>query len=258
MTDIKFTKSMILGSMMGDGHVNRPAKHVINGNYGLGFTQNSLTEEEYIYFKHKLCNEYFATNKVRNKHNNTLTFDISMKDDTGIVKEMINLTRDEKFKRKFPDINSFDVVSLLFWYLDDGSLSISEQKRPNGRKSSMCRRLSIHLKSYDDNDIFDFTNKLNKKFNLNFKFKKCHGKIEAITIRKLEDIYSFLQLMKPYVKIIPKSMHYKFCMCYSHSKGLHSEKMLSGNICNFHETGYCKCRDTNYIHLVNESLLVKN
>lgn len=258
MTDIKFTKSMILGSMMGDGHINRPADHVVNGNYGLGITQNSLTEEDYIHFKHRLCSEYFVTNKVRSKHNNTLTFDISMKDKTGIVEEMIDLTRDKEFKRKFPDIKSFDEVALLFWYLDDGSLSISGQKRPNGRKSSMCRRLSINLKSYKDDDILDFTEKLNSKFNLNFKFKKYHGKIEAITIRKLEDIYKFLKLVNPYIGSIPKSMHYKFCMCYSHSRGIHSEAMFSGNICNFHNTGFCKCRNTNYIHLVNENLLVKN
>lgn len=250
----KLARSIVMGSAMGDGHINHPAKHVKNGNIGIGFTQNSKTEIPYIEMKHRLLSEFYTTNPIRFKHNNTVTFDISMRDTSGISEYIRTNTRYSDGSRRFPPIEEFDEVALLFWYLDDGSLSIVEQKRPN-RRSSMCRLLSIHLQSYKDEDILNFMDLLNSKFGLDFKPKRHKDKIVSIVIRKLLGIHKFLSLINPYMYLIPECMRYKLCLSYSKTPLSKFDFLVSDNICDFDKTGYCKCRNKDYRHLIDLKLL---
>jgi len=219
--DEKFIFDMILGSMLGDGHITKPCGKNIHPV--MGFTQCGSKEKDYIEMKHKLCSSLYNVNKIRKGHYDTLRFDFSTKRDNenNLVAKIIELTRYEDNCRKIPDIKYITPVVLLFWYLDDGSLTIGTQKRPNGRKPSVYRKLRIALKSFKDEDIEIFIKKLNKKFGLSFKSFKENGKIVSIGIsNNIEEIVKFLNIIYPYKDIVPKCMHYKFCLCYKKNRNL--------------------------------------
>jgi hypothetical protein len=202
-----FVDDMILGSSLGDGYVNKKLKT-------LSFTQNSKDEKEknYINLKYNLIKKYYKTGTVRNTHNNTYTLNVSSTE-KDLIEKISNLTRYENNNRKIPDIEYITPVVLLFWYLDDGSLSVGIQKRPNGRKPSISRRLKISLSSYNDKDILTFIEAFKKRYNIEFKPLKEKGKIRDISLKKKEEIAKFLDLILPYKEIIPKEQWYKFCFC---------------------------------------------
>jgi hypothetical protein len=242
-----FVENMILGSLLGDGSVEKPCN--LNKNYILSFHQDSKKEFNYITFKNYLISKYFKTNKIRKGNNNTLRFSISSKEKKFIdnVREKV---RYEDNSRKFPDINDLNEVSLLFWYLDDGSLSVCEQKRKN-RKNSVYRKLRIHLQSYRDYDILNFLNKLNLKFNLSFKpfYQNIKGEKKIVSIgisNNIKEISKFLEIIYPYKDIIPFEMHYKFCLAFHKTQTFKNNFFSKYNICNFHETAICQCREKNF------------
>lgn len=241
---------MILGSCMGDGSVEKP--HGLRVNYLLSFHQNSLNEEQYIKFKHNLISTIYKTNPIRPGNNNTLRFSISTKE-KEITSFVVTNTRNSKNERVFPNIELINPITILFWYLDDGSLSISEQKR-GGRKSSICRKLRIHLQSYNNVDILDFLEKFNTKFGLSFKpfYEKIKGERKIVSIgisNNIREIVKFLDLINPYINKIPKCMRYKFCLCFVNTSIIKDQNLNKYNVCNFHETKFCKCRNKSLRHI---------
>lgn len=241
--DKYFTDNMILGSVLGDGSLEKPEG--LRKNYLISFTQNSKNEKEkkYIELKHHLCKKFYKTNDIRKKHNNTYHFSISTKE-KELIDRIRNLTRYEDNTRKLPPIEYINEIVMLFWYLDDGSLTIGLQKRPNGRKSSITRRLKITLSSYRDEDILKFVDDFKDKFNIDFKVLRNHGKIKDIALKKKNEIVKFLDLLLKYKEIIPEEQMYKFCLCET------NEKYLKYNICNFNKTGICTCRNKDFNGLV--------
>lgn len=240
----QFVDDMILGSVLGDGSLEKPGS--LRKNYLISFTQNSKDEKEkeYINLKHDLIEKYYKVNKVRPKHNNTYYFSISTKE-KELTDYILHLSRYNDNKRKLPDIEKITPVVMLFWYLDDGSLSIGIQKRPNGRNSTISRRLKISLSSYKDKDILKFIEDFKTKFNIEFKTSKDKGKIVDIHLRKKEEITKFLDLILPYKDIIPDKQYYKFCLCET------NENYIKYNNCNFDKTGICTCRNKSFVNLVN-------
>lgn len=169
---------------------------------------------------------------------------------------MIELTRYEDNTRKLPDIKYITPIVLLFWYLDDGSLIVSKQKRPNGRKPTIYRKLKISLQSFKDEDIIIFTKKLNEKFKLNFKIGytkiKNEKKVSDIYIsNNIKNITEFLDLIYIYKDLIPKEMHYKFCLCYHETRLLKDDSYNKYNVCNFHNTHMCECRNKDFQECFN-------
>ncbi|QQM14598.1 LAGLIDADG homing endonuclease [Staphylococcus phage MarsHill] len=232
--------SIILGSLLGDGHIEAPRGN--NVNPSLGFTQESIKEVEYINRKYNIISEYYKTNKVRKGHFNTLRFSISSKE-KELIRNMIEISRYEDNSRRLPDIKFIDPIVLLFWYIDDGSLSVGYQKRPNNRKPTLSRRLKITLASYKDEDIEKFVKEVNEKFNLNFKVMREKGKIKDIGMKKFDDILDFLDLIRPYFYLIPKENQYKFCICYKSTRIFNDLKYERYNMCDFHNTKICECRN---------------
>lgn len=241
--ELKFVNDMILGSVLGDGCLEKPTG--FRKNYLISFCQNSKNEKEkeYIELKYNLISKYYKTNKIRIKHHNTYHFSISTKE-KELTDKTFNLTRYEDNTRKIPNIKYINEVVMLFWYIDDGSLTVGVQKRPNGRLSTIYRRLKISLASYKDEDILKFVKDFKKKFNIEFKVSKNKNKITDITIKKKDEIVKFLNLISKYKDIIPSKQQYKFCLCET------NEKYLKYNICNFSNTGICTCRNKNFIGLV--------
>lgn len=238
-----FVDSMILGSALGDGSIEKPSG--LRKNYLISFTQNSKDEKEknYINSKHNMIKRYYKVNNVREKHNNTYYFGISTKE-KELTDKIVRLTRYPDNSRKIPSIDNINEIVMLYWYIDDGSLSIGLQKRPNGRKSTICRRLKISLSSYKDEDILKFINDFKNKYDIDFKVLKNKGKITDIALKKKDEIIKFLNLLLPFKEIIPKEQHYKFCLCEM------NKKYIPYNNCNFHETGICSCRNKTFIDVI--------
>jgi hypothetical protein len=236
-----YINDMLIGSLLGDGSIEK--NNSKRNYYTIGFTQCSYKERNYIQHKFNLLSRYYKLCNIKDAHNNTVRFRFSLTE-KKIIKEMTKLTRYDDNSRKFPPIEYFTPVVLLYWYLDDGSLSIIKQKRPNGRKPSIHRKLRIALSSFRDEDILNITAQINKKFNLKFKPFYEKGKIVSIGIsNSLEDISKFLELIYPYKDFIPKEMHYKFCLCYHDTQITKKPQFNAFNVCNFNETGICACRN---------------
>ena len=245
--DNKYIKDMLIGSLLGDGSIEY--NHSQNNQVTISFTQNGTKEVNYINYKHDLMAKLWKVNPVKKAHHNTIRFRFSMTE-TEIINEMIELTRYEDNSRKLPDIEDISPVALLFWYLDDGSLSVIKQKRPGNRPPSIHRKLRIALTSFKDEDIIRFVDQFNKKYGTKLRtFEESRsGKKTIVAIgisNSIEEIAKFLDIILPYKDLIPEEMHYKFCMCYHETQMLHKPEYEKYNMCNFHNTGICECTGRN-------------
>ena len=246
----KFLDSMILGSLLGDGSIEMPTGYAVNPR--ISFTQ-ATWEKDYIDYKHDLCNELYKTNNVREAHNNTYRFGISSKEKI-LTESMIAKTRYENNTRKLPKIDEINPVVILFWYLDDGSLTITETKRKN-RKNSLSRKLKISLQSYKDDDILKFISDFKKKYDIEFKpqYETIKGNKKIVSIclnNNLKEIIKFMDLIYPYKNLIPECMHYKFCICYKKTLQMKSDDYSKYNNCDIINTGICTCRKKDFSHLL--------
>ena len=242
----EYVDSMIIGSLLGDASIDMDTdKYGNRFPYTISFTQCYSKESNYIAHKHELMSKYYNPLKLDPAHNNTIRFRMSRKD-KYMIEEMFHLVRTPENKRIFPDIKYFNPIVLLYWYLDDGSLALGKQTRPN-RKSSIYRKLRIALKLFDDEDILTTTEGINKKFGLKFKPSYEQNKIVNICIsNNIEEISKFLELLYPYKQLIPEEMYFKFCLAYHKTMMLDNKKYEKYNICKFHKTGICTCRDKDY------------
>lgn len=142
-------------------------------------------------------------------------------------------------KNKFFDSNGKKIISdyvmenitdlgLLFWYLDDGNLSIRKNKnKPNS--VSRFAYLNTQGFSLEDNkkiqkmfkDRFDIDTKLNIDCSGIDKTKKYYRiYINATNFRKFYDV------IRKYLPYIPKEFEYKFNMKYEENK-LKTSKIFS-------------------------------
>ena len=251
----EYVDQMILGSMLGDGSVEKPTGLAVN--YNLSFTQ-AIWEEEYLKHKHDLMESFYKVYDIRDGHNNTKRFNVSTKE-LILTNYIRNISRYSDNTRKMPDNELITPVVLLYWYLDDGSLSITECKR-SGRKSSISRKLRIHLQSYKDSDILRIMEYLNQTYNLNMtaQYEKINNKrkITALCINNnFTGITNFLDLIIPYKHLIPDCMHYKFCMMFTPTLQIQDMVNDKYNCCNVATTGICTCRDLDLSECVNWKIL---
>ena len=107
-------------------------------------------------------------------------------------------------------------LGLLFWFLDDGSLNIHKKEKKYGAFSiSRCAYLSTE--GYDEQSKKNIQKIFKERFNIETKIHKAkNGQtrtyINATNFRKFYDI------VKPYLKIIPEDMRYKFNMKYKKNR----------------------------------------
>lgn len=242
MNEKEIVDSLILGSLLGDGHIEQARK--LNKIERLGFTQCSKNgkEVEYINLKHKMISNFYRCNPIINGNNNTIRFSLSTRDPevVKLTSRMVKILRYPGNKRKIPDISEFNPVVMLFWYLDDGSLSVGKQKRPNGRKPSISRRLKITLTSYRDEDILNFINEFKNKTGIEFRVSRYKGKIESINIKKIEEIIKFLDYLSPFNYLVPEKQKYKLCPCFI-SKS--QKDIYKYNKCEVQNENFCRCRE---------------
>jgi DNA-binding CsgD family transcriptional regulator len=177
-------KQVILGSLLGDGHVD------VSGRLRI---KHSCAQNEYLMYKLSLFNK----NIISSVRKDILRFDkrtnksyCSSSFDTKCIK-YLKEQHLKWYKNKktinFEDFEILDILGLSIWFMDDGF------KQNNG--------IGIATMCFELKDIHKIIDILYKKFNIQFGIKKD----KCIYVKK-DEYVKFDHLIRPY--IIP-SMLYK-------------------------------------------------
>lgn len=108
-------------------------------------------------------------------------------------------------------LNRLSTLSLLFWYLDDGSLCV----RTKENKTNRFIHLATHAFSYDDNV------KIQSMFKKRFDIDTLIHKEKGLTGKTLYRIYinatntrKFFEVISSWLQFVPIEFNYKFNMKY--------------------------------------------
>ena len=110
-------------------------------------------------------------------------------------------------------LNHFDEISLSFFYMDDGSLSLRKYKNKNGNWTGSYKSREIYLctHSFDPNEVKMFIRMLRDKFGLRFRttLDKGHSRIWCNT----KNTKKMIEIIRPVVSQF-KTMSYKLDLKY--------------------------------------------
>ena len=209
MVNKQIVNEIVLGTMLGDGGLEYPSPTSRCKNPLLGVTHCLYKEKEQTKLLRQLISTYYTVGKLtEDVKKNTIRFRISSKE-VDLIKLVESTTRLDR--KRFVDVNSITLIVLLFWYLDDGSLTLGKQKRPKGY--TLYRRLKITAKSYSEENLIEVCDLINSKFKLNFKIDYEKGKAVGLVIsNNKKNICDFLSLLEPYMYLVHSEMNYKFCL----------------------------------------------
>ena len=121
-------------------------------------------------------------------------------------------------------------LGLLFWWLDDGSLTVSTKK--NG---SICRFGYLHTQSYDYQQHLLLVKLLKELFELDVKINKDIGgvndkhKVYYRLYFNATNFRKFIDIFYDYIQYIPDCMKYKLNMKYVKNRLLNSEELMRYN-----------------------------
>jgi len=195
---------VLIGSMLGDGCVNKQSKNLRNYRFCEG---HGLKQSDYVYWKANILSIFKP--RISNCKNHTSLITKTNPIFTFLRNNFYNLPINcQKSKIPIDLVSNIDLFGLMVWYLDDGNLS----------KKSW--NLTIGAMGWDDNDLADLSNLINLKFNLSTYVYKCRHKNGTNKILKfpfkdrliLNDWKNIAFIHK-----IPKCMFYKFEKEVQHS-----------------------------------------
>jgi HAD superfamily hydrolase (TIGR01509 family) len=190
-------REFIDGTILGDGYYARPNKY---GEMGRLKIKQSRKQEEWFYLKQSILNQFggFGGEEkegIRKIQNRAVNSSGSLMHSTS-SNPVFSFERDRWYRRGTKQVPSDIVLSpitLATWYMDDGSLSSSEE------------RLVLCTDSFDDESINILRNKL-LKLNISTKIWRLNkGKSQRLIISGMS-AFNFFDLISKYV--IP-SMQYK-------------------------------------------------
>lgn len=116
-------------------------------------------------------------------------------------------------------LDKLDWLGVAYWYMDDGSLIISKNRRRNLRPE-----IQFHTESFTSAERELLRNMLRERFNLHTSLRKCNGDLtqQKIVSKHKEEVGDFLSSLRPH---IIASMAYKIRWLWtdqlrpSHSQG---------------------------------------
>ena len=117
-----------------------------------------------------------------------------------------------------------NVLGLLLWWLDDGSLTI--HKKING---SVSRHGSLATHNFDYNSQLRIQKMFKERFDINVKIYKAEKETFYIYFNAT-NFRKFFDLLRPYLHMIPTSMMYKFNMQYVENRLKNSKSFLKYNL----------------------------
>lgn len=170
------SRSIILGSILGDGYLQKPATATSNSRL---IIKHSIVQEDYFKWKISKLEEIASAKSVniqsaeQNKgfsKNNSIRFTSRANSELTKLYDMIYEKNNRVNIRRFW-LNHLDELSLLIWWLDDGSII------GNGRAGVICTDnfhyeeleiMSKYLKVVWDIEVkIKPKNKTNKRLNIN-------------------------------------------------------------------------------------------
>lgn len=202
-----------------------------DGNYRNGsiYIHHTTKQRFYIEFLETFCKIHGLPYSIRYDFMKTTTF--GSKEYSMIRIKVPNRHHFEKFNRFFVNdrkvmseyiLNRITPLGLLFWYLDDGCFTVS-------MKGTSCKRigyLNTQGFSYDDNVLLQ--DMLKRRFDIKVGIHKDNSGL--ISNKVYYRIYlnatamkSFIDVVRPYLKDIPKEFTYKFNMKYTPNKLIDSQ-----------------------------------
>lgn len=204
----KFQKSIILGSLLGDGNL-RLAPHSKNAILRIGHCEKQLP---YLSWKHSIMKPFSRELKLdQPEHrklingyecfsNNFYRFNtIAHPDITNIYQRYVRNNIKHVFEYLIDEI---DIVAMSIWMADDGSVYVDKR---NGTSSCM-----IATNSFSYKEQLILVESIRKFFNGTIKIDK-QGNIgrEDLVIRlfNTKHVISFIELL---LSILPECIHYKF------------------------------------------------
>lgn len=171
-------KQVLIGTLLGDGHISKQLKRLEFGH--------SIKQFEYLYWKNnvfenfsnyekpssneKICWATTRTDNLFEKYR-----DIFYPDDKKIIPEDV--------------LNQIEPLGLAVWYMDDGS--------SNGSRIILC------TDAFSQKDVINAKEILNKRFDLSFRHSNSDNRL---FISNYKDASKFVELIKD--KVI-SSMQYK-------------------------------------------------
>ena len=216
----------LYGLMLGDG--------TINGNTIIICHTNK--QRYYVKFLAKWCRENNIIFRTRYDYYKKTTFgdvlysEIRIYIPTSIKKHFKGGRCDKKELSQYL-LKRISPLGLLFWYLDDGNLCC--QKRNDGNKTNRFAYLNTQCFSKEENmkiqkmliDRFGIKTTLNKD---NSGFDKCKDKTYYRLRFGATEFRKFYDLVRQYLKHLPKEFEYKFNMKYEPNR-LKNSEYLSNN-----------------------------
>lgn len=218
--NIDFAKSALIGTILADGYI---AKERAKSNKDKTYIEITHTSKNLDYLKIKkeifqLLPDTICTIKEHNKKTENKTYNLYRlcTNSTPYFKELRDTLYNKGIK-VFPKevINNFNDLSLLFLYLDDGTIKVRFYEGTDKLREA---RISFCLESFTFEELSYFQKFLKSKYNLDFKLYKYNKNLglnrgyrlycNTINTRK------FMEIIDKYYDCIP-SMQYKFLKFYS-------------------------------------------
>lgn len=226
----KDKKGIIYGLLLGDA--SKPCKNIIEFSH-------TDKQKEYCYWKIEFLKELGFTTYMKTYDNVKTNYGIfnyyrgkvtiSFGDD--IDKRMYQYT-DSKGRPINKKVTKYVMqrihpIGLLLWFMDDGSF-IWHRRLTD--KTSITRQATIAINGFDNDSMNNIVKGLKERFDLNLKLHKDHKSFRLYF--SATEFRKFIDIVRPYLFIVPKHMLYKFCMRYTKTRRTDSIHLYSNyNLC---------------------------
>lgn len=141
-------------------------------------------------------------------------------------------------------------IGLAVLFMDDGSLVIDSSYK--SRKKYIFPRISIYTQSFSLEENLIIINHIKNRFGIEFKLHSTpYGKKYNLEINKRNEIIKFINVVKPYVNLIPE-MAYKINIKENMSKK-YSELVEQG----FENVVYSKLKLASSFYTSEDEKLIK-
>lgn len=201
-----FEKSLLMGTLLGDGHIGTPKKKYPNANlrYGEHF---SIKQLEYREWKLNSAPRIFSS-IIKNNNGTSASL-------TSRFDELFTWLRAELYiggKKSIPLHlleECTDPVFLLALYLDDGSLCVTRSTRSKKQQMILTPHIALYLQAFHPSELNYLSQFIEKTFGHRFVLSRRNdGHNFILRIQKTEDALKFLDFTVSYSKEIP-SMAWK-------------------------------------------------
>lgn len=221
ITSKKEAKKALMGTILADGYIQKArTKSYIHNTY----LEITHTSKNLDYLKAKkeileMLDDTICSIKEHNKKTKEKTYSLFRltTNSNSYFKEVRDLLYDEKKIKKFPKevIDDFSDLSLLFLYLDDGTLKVRYYE---GTSKLREARITFCLDSFTYEELKYFQNYLFNKFNIKtgiYRHTKTLPLNRGFRIwMNTENTKKFMEIINKFYECVP-SMKYKFLQYYS-------------------------------------------